>query len=440
LGDLQVGEAFRDRVYLLDALGAEHLGQTPTVVVIDESNNHAAPANATEDAGGWYYYDFTPDAAGTWALEWANAGSTFVNNYIHYFKVGGGEVTDVKAETAAIKAKSDLISTDIVAANPAYLYDPLVDQDDIVVAQVGLVRNKPSAAPIQIVEITNAGLIKVFRYRKGTDADWTVVVNGGGMGAGVGSVYYTYTFPNASWQTGDLILYEIYDIEVTLGGEVFTLSTVQGFGMVGTSTSLAGILADTGELQTDWHDGGRLDLLIDAITTDTNELQTDWHDGGRLDLLIDALKARTEHHEVTKTFFSPSQISVTVPAGAADLSLPTVTLPNIAGTITHVYAGIKFRMIENTNAGANKLSGAQNIQVRVDTPGAWANAVPFVDDQFGVDAETREGGDCIIGNVDLVGTVTAFNDGYEFQWDEAVADLASIVLNDVQTFLIVSYY
>ena len=57
---------------------------------------------------------------------------------------------------------------------------------------------------------------------------------------------------------------------------------------------------------TDWINGGRLDLLLDAvkavtdllpdagalndlatILVDTNELQTDWTDGGRLDLLLD---------------------------------------------------------------------------------------------------------------------------------------------------------
>ena len=66
-------------------------------------------------------------------------------------------------------------------------------------------------------------------------------------------------------------------------------------------------------LHADLVDGGRLDLLIDAIKavtdalpnagalndlatilTDTGELQTDWVDGGRLDLLIDAIKAVTD--------------------------------------------------------------------------------------------------------------------------------------------------
>lgn len=73
-------------------------------------------------------------------------------------------------------------------------------------------------------------------------------------------------------------------------------------------TEVAAILADTNELQTDWADGGRLDLILDArasqtsvntiddfldtevaaILADTNELQTDWADGGRLDLILDA--------------------------------------------------------------------------------------------------------------------------------------------------------
>jgi len=63
---------------------------------------------------------------------------------------------------------------------------------------------------------------------------------------------------------------------------------------------------------TDWLDGGRLDLLLDAIPTtamrgtDNAALAsvctearlaalTDWLDGGRLDLLLDAVKAKTDN-------------------------------------------------------------------------------------------------------------------------------------------------
>lgn len=75
------------------------------------------------------------------------------------------------------------------------------------------------------------------------------------------------------------------------------------------------IIADTNELQTDWTNGGRLDLILDELTTqgdtnegkldtvitDTNELQTDWTDGGRLDLLIDAIKAKTDNLQLEAT-------------------------------------------------------------------------------------------------------------------------------------------
>jgi len=40
---------------------------------------------------------------------------------------------------------------------------------------------------------------------------------------------------------------------------------------------------------------GYLDTEIAAILADTNELQTDWTNGGRLDLLIDAIKAKTDN-------------------------------------------------------------------------------------------------------------------------------------------------
>jgi hypothetical protein len=65
-------------------------------------------------------------------------------------------------------------------------------------------------------------------------------------------------------------------------------------------TDITSILADTNELQTDLANGGRLDLLIDAILADTDSLDTtkittaraavltDWIDGGRLDNILDA--------------------------------------------------------------------------------------------------------------------------------------------------------
>ena len=43
------------------------------------------------------------------------------------------------------------------------------------------------------------------------------------------------------------------------------------------------------------HDIDDLGTDLDTIIADTNELQTDWTNGGRLDLLIDAIKAATDN-------------------------------------------------------------------------------------------------------------------------------------------------
>lgn len=55
---------------------------------------------------------------------------------------------------------------------------------------------------------------------------------------------------------------------------------------------LDAILADTNELQGDWTNGGRLDLIIDELTTqgDTNEGKLD-----TIDTVVDAVKAKTDN-------------------------------------------------------------------------------------------------------------------------------------------------
>lgn len=64
------------------------------------------------------------------------------------------------------------------------------------------------------------------------------------------------------------------DAAWTGGGAAPTVEEIRT-EMDDNSTQLAAIVADTNELQGDWTNGGRLDLIIDAILADTNELQTD---------------------------------------------------------------------------------------------------------------------------------------------------------------------
>ena len=71
------------------------------------------------------------------------------------------------------------------------------------------------------------------------------------------------------------------------------VSDAGGLDLDGMNTNINDIETDTNELQGDWANGGRLDLLLDATLADTNELQGDWANGGRLDLLLDATLADT---------------------------------------------------------------------------------------------------------------------------------------------------
>jgi hypothetical protein len=59
------------------------------------------------------------------------------------------------------------------------------------------------------------------------------------------------------------------------------------------AADLDDIVADTNELQGDWTNGGRLDVILDAALADSNELQGDWTNGGRLDVILDAVLADT---------------------------------------------------------------------------------------------------------------------------------------------------
>jgi len=131
-------------------------------------------------------------------------------------------------------------------------------------------------------------------------------------------------------------------------------------------------------------------------------------------------------------FWSDSDDVIDLPAIAADTPLPSVVVSGLPSGLTseRVEVVLKVRAIENTNAGgANAINGAQNIQVRKGV-GAWANAINLADNQWTVAASTRESGDVLIGDNDVKATVDG--DGtYNFQFDEALVDLASLRLNDV---------
>ena len=172
-----------------------------------------------------------------------------------------------------------------------------------------------------------------------------------------------------------------------------------------------------------------------------------------VDTVVDAIKAQTDKIagilQPPLDFWSDPVEEIQLDGDvAATLALGTVTVHDLPAGATVVIAKaiFKFRMVENTNVAANKLDGAtvantsQVIQVADDTPGTYYDAINFVDDQFGLAAETREGGDVFIGSVNIAGAgkVDA-NDGYLFRWLLALADEDYLNFNEVQVGLRIWY-
>lgn len=135
-------------------------------------------------------------------------------------------------------------------------------------------------------------------------------------------------------------------------------------------------------------------------------------------------------------FWSDIDDVIDLPAVAADTAFPDIVVSGLPSGITlaRVVLLLKVRAIENTNAGGpNAVNGAQVIEVKEDSE-AWAAAITamnMADNMWAVAAATREFGDVVVGDNDIKATVSG-NGTYNVQWADALVDLASLRLNDVQ--------
>jgi len=147
-------------------------------------------------------------------------------------------------------------------------------------------------------------------------------------------------------------------------------------------------------------------------------------------------------------FWSEPQEEVQIDGTGITVSLPAITIDGLPSgvVIDRAVAMLKFRMVENADAAANNLDGdtlpdmSQVIQIREISFGIWADAIHFVDGQFGIEGETREGGDVCIGSINIAGQSKVNGNGiYEFQWLLAKAVSDFLVFNDVQVGIRVWY-
>jgi hypothetical protein len=140
------------------------------------------------------------------------------------------------------------------------------------------------------------------------------------------------------------------------------------------------------------------------------------------------------------TFAGAVQATVVLPAVAASLALPSVVVPALpAGiTINRVIAAVAWRKQVDSSAASNAINGTQQIQVRADTPGTFLDAITMSDNSLETAASATEGGLMLLGDSDISAEVVGV-DTYEFQWQNALVDGASLTLHDFQTYLIIEF-
>jgi len=179
-----------------------------------------------------------------------------------------------------------------------------------------------------------------------------------------------------------------------------------------------------------------IDSNVDAIKTAVDDIHdTDLPavktDTGAIKLVTDKIPRLVSSMDFWSDIVEELQLTGTLQSNLA-LTGANVVITGIptGATLVRVVVMFMCRAIENTNATANKLDGAQNIEVNFEG-GSFVDAINLADDLFGVAASTREMGTVIIGDNDVKATVTG-NGTCTFRIDAAKADLDNLNFNDYQ--------
>jgi hypothetical protein len=176
-------------------------------------------------------------------------------------------------------------------------------------------------------------------------------------------------------------------------------------------------------------------------------LYDDWLNGGRLDLILDAIASDMDRQEHKYQFRSDMQASATLTdAGSADISLPSVTIPSGAlptgYTIDAVYCHFVYGSRRDTSTDDNAIDGDQYIQVEDNGSPGYTNAVKVADNSLPIDISqaTIQGGTVFFGNIDVSAVVDADNKTFNFQWTNCKVDGNNMVFNDIYCIIEVRWH
>jgi len=197
---------------------------------------------------------------------------------------------------------------------------------------------------------------------------------------------------------------------------------------------------------------GALKSLLDAIPTTTMR----GTDSAALASVVGALNTAAATGAVTSTdeimayvkqlvtgqlrsvqpmdFWSVIDPIITLNASAGDEALPSVTVANIpsGAVVSHAYVMMKIRAMEDTSGSSNSivLAGTEHIQID-KTGGSYIDAITMVAGMWEVAGTTRDGGDYLVGSLNVASEVDG-NDTYELKIEGADVTAANLILRDVQ--------
>ena len=155
-------------------------------------------------------------------------------------------------------------STKVATVADSWATTPSTDSTYMLIPKGISIVDSSNPIPAQVVDMTAAGLAKLFSVDSGTAYASAVAgsvvkeIADNGAGLDAAGVRSALGMAAADLDT------QLDAIVADTGTDIpATLATIAGY----LDTEIAAILDDTNELQTDLTDGGRLDLLIDSIIT-----------------------------------------------------------------------------------------------------------------------------------------------------------------------------
>lgn len=264
LNDLSAAEVNAQVDTALADINLDHL---LAVADADDVVNNSVIAKLAASDGDWSGFDNTADSLEAIRDRGDAAWTTG----------GGGSLTQSLNVQPVIPISIDLANTATVRLG-LMLVNAL---DDL-----------PSTA-----EIT-PGTIDIARKAIG-GTSWSAVVTGAAMSEQAGMVYYDEVFDGATgYAEGDSIRITFKGVSITADANTHEVCDANGVmfqtvireTMRGTDSAALASVCTEGRLAE--LDAANLPSDVDDILADTNELQGDWANGGRLDLLIDDILNR----------------------------------------------------------------------------------------------------------------------------------------------------